>query len=66
MIDLSETARQLQVFCDRQRRRSCFFIGGSPKMGRTACDADFDLTLLTNLGDEATSLMLCSPPMPAR
>jgi hypothetical protein len=51
MIDLFETARQLQDFCDLQGWRSCFIGGiavqrwGEPRVTR-------ELTLLTGFGDE--------------
>ncbi len=53
MIDLFETARESQSFCDRQGWRSCFIGGiavqrwGEPGVMRV------DLTLLAGFGDEA-------------
>ena len=53
MIDLFETAIQLQFFCDRQGWRSCF-IGGIAvqRWGEPRVTRDVDLTLLTGLGGE--------------
>lgn len=47
MIDLFETARELQAFCDRNRWRSCF-IGGIAvqRWGEPRVTRDVDLTLL--------------------
>jgi len=55
MIDLFETARQLQVFCDGQGWRSCF-IGGIAvqRWGEPRVTRDVDLTLLTGFGNEDT------------
>src|SRR5690349_15334238 len=54
MIDLFETARQLQAFCDGQAWRSCF-IGGVAvqRWGEPRLTRDVDLTLLTGFGGEA-------------
>jgi hypothetical protein len=53
MIDLFETARQLQTFCDLQGWRSCF-IGGIAvqRWGEPRVTRDVDLTLLTGFGAE--------------
>jgi hypothetical protein len=53
MIDLFETARQLQTFCDLQGWSSCF-IGGIAvqRWGEPRVTRDVDLTLLTGFGDE--------------
>jgi nucleotidyltransferase AbiEii toxin of type IV toxin-antitoxin system len=53
MIDLFETARQLQMFCDRQGWRSCF-IGGIAvqRWGEPRVTRDADLALLTGFGGE--------------
>jgi hypothetical protein len=53
MIDLFETACQLQDFCDRQGWRSCF-IGGIAvqRWGEPRVTRDVDLTLLTGFGSE--------------
>jgi hypothetical protein len=53
MIDLFETARQLQTFCDQQRWRSCF-IGGIAvqRWGEPRVTRDVDLTLLAGFGGE--------------
>jgi len=54
MIDVFETARQLQDFCDGLGWRSCF-IGGIAvqRWGEPRVTRDVDLTLLTGLGGEA-------------
>lgn len=54
MIDLFETAAQLQAFCDRRGWRSCF-IGGIAvqRWGEPRVTRDVDLTLLTGFGGEA-------------
>ena len=53
MIDLFETAIQLQDFCDRQGWRSCF-IGGIAvqRWGEPRVTRDVDLTLLAGFGAE--------------
>jgi hypothetical protein len=53
MIDLFETARVLQTFCDKQGWRSCF-IGGIAvqRWGEPRVTRDVDLTLLTGFGSE--------------
>ena len=53
MIDLFETAAQLQTFCDRRGWRSCF-IGGIAvqRWGEPRVTRDIDLTLLTGFGGE--------------
>jgi hypothetical protein len=53
MIDLFETARELQAFCDKQGWRSCF-IGGIAvqRWGEPRVTRDVDLTLLTGFGAE--------------
>jgi hypothetical protein len=53
MIDLFETASQLQLLCDRQGWRSCF-IGGIAvlRWGEPRVTRDVDLTLLTGFGAE--------------
>ncbi len=53
MIDLFETARQLQAFCDRHHWRSCF-IGGIAvqRWGEPRLTLDLDLTLITGFGGE--------------
>jgi hypothetical protein len=53
MIDLFETARQLQVFCDQQGWRSCF-IGGLAvqRWGEPRVTRDVDLTVLAGFGSE--------------
>jgi hypothetical protein len=54
MIDLFETARELQSFCDRQGWRSCF-IGGIAvqRWGEPRVTRDVDLTLLAGFGGES-------------
>jgi hypothetical protein len=53
MIDLLESAKQLQDFCDRQAWRSCFIGGiavirwGQPRVTRVV-----DLNVLTGFGGE--------------
>jgi hypothetical protein len=53
MIDLFDTARQLQVYCDRRGWRSCF-IGGIAvqRWGEPRVTLDVDLTLLAGFGFE--------------
>lgn len=53
MIDILETARQLQKFCDDRGWRSCF-IGGIAvqRWGEPRVTRDVDLTLLTGFGGE--------------
>ncbi len=53
MIDLFETARELQSFCDRQGWRTCF-IGGIAvqRWGEPRVTRDVDLTLLAGFGGE--------------
>jgi Nucleotidyl transferase AbiEii toxin, Type IV TA system len=53
MIDILETARQLQNFCDRHGWRSCF-IGGIAvqRWGEPRLTRDVDLTLLAGFGGE--------------
>ena len=53
MIDLFETARELQSFCDRHGWRSCF-IGGIAvqRWGEPRVTRDVDLTLLAGFGGE--------------
>jgi hypothetical protein len=53
MIDLFETARGLQEFCDQHGWRSCF-IGGIAvqRWGEPRVTRDVDLTLLTGFGSE--------------
>jgi hypothetical protein len=53
MIDLFETASQLQDFCDRQAWHSCF-IGGIAvqRWGEPRVTRDVDLTLLAGFGAE--------------
>ena len=53
MIDLFESARHLQNFCDRQGWRSCI-IGGIAvlRWGETRVTRDIDLNVLTGFGDE--------------
>ena len=53
MIDLFETARQLQDFCDRQGWRCCF-IGGVAvqRWGEPRVTRDVDLALLAGFGAE--------------
>jgi hypothetical protein len=53
MIELIESARQLQDFCDLQDWRSCF-IGGIAvlRWGETRVTRDIDLNVLTGFGGE--------------
>jgi hypothetical protein len=53
MIDLFETARQLQTFCDERGWRSCF-IGGLAvqRWGEPRVTRDVDLSLITGFGEE--------------
>src|ERR1035438_5762293 len=53
MIDIFETARQLQNFCDQRGWRSCF-IGGIAvqRWGEPRLTRDVDLTLLAGFGGE--------------
>jgi hypothetical protein len=53
MIELVESARQLQDFCDRQGWRSCV-IGGIAviRWGETRVTRDIDLNVLTGFGGE--------------
>jgi hypothetical protein len=53
MIDLFETAQQLQFFCDQQGWQSCF-IGGIAvqRWGEPRVTRDVDLTLLAGFGSE--------------
>src|SRR5260370_34883378 len=53
MIDLFETARELQFFCDQQKWRSCF-IGGLAvqRWGEPRVTRDVDLTLMAGFGSE--------------
>src|SRR5271155_2942478 len=53
MIDLFESARQLQNFCDRQGWRSCFIEGIAVlQWGETRLTRDIDLNVLTGFGGE--------------
>jgi hypothetical protein len=54
MIDLFETARELQEFCDRRGWRCCF-IGGIAvqRWSEPRVTRDVDLALLTGFGNEA-------------
>ncbi len=53
MIELVDSARQLQDFCDRQGWRSCV-IGGIAviRWGETRVTRDIDLNVLTGFGGE--------------
>jgi hypothetical protein len=53
MIDLFESARQFQDFCDRQGWRSCI-IGGIAvlRWGETRVTRDIDINILTSFGGE--------------
>jgi hypothetical protein len=53
MIDIFETARQVQDFCDQRGWRSCF-IGGLAvqRWGEPRVTRDVDLALLTGFGGE--------------
>jgi len=53
MIELVESARQLQDFCDRQGWRSCV-IGGIAviRWGETRVTRDIDINILSGFGDE--------------
>jgi hypothetical protein len=53
MIDLLESAKQLQDFCDRQGWQSCF-IGGIAviRWGQPRVTRDVDLNVLTGFGGE--------------
>jgi hypothetical protein len=53
MIELIESARQLQDFCDRQGWRSCI-IGGIAviRWGETRVTRDIDVNVLTGFGGE--------------
>jgi hypothetical protein len=67
MIDLFETARVLQTFCDRQGSRSCF-IGGIAvqRWGEPRVTRDVDLTSLTGFGGEDDFLVPLLAAYPAR
>lgn len=54
-IDLLETAREIQDFCDNQRWLSCF-IGGIAvqRWSEARVTRDIDITLLTGFGNEAS------------
>ncbi len=67
MIDLFETATQLQVFCDRQGWRSCI-IGGIAvqRWGEPRVTRDVDLTLLAGFGGEDRFIDALLAAYPAR
>lgn len=67
MIDLFETARQLQSFCDGQGWRSCF-IGGIAvqRWGEPRVTRDVDLTLLAGFGGEAPIVDILLAAWPPR
>jgi hypothetical protein len=67
MIELIESARQLQDFCDRQGWRSCF-IGGIAvlRWGETRLTRDIDLNVLTRFGGEGGIVDTLLSNYPAR
>jgi len=67
MIDLFETARELQAFCDGQGWRSCF-IGGVAvqRWGEPRVTRDVDLTLLAGFGSEDRFTVPLLAAYPAR
>jgi hypothetical protein len=67
MIDLFETARQLQVFCDQQGWQSCF-IGGIAvqRWGEPRVTRDVDVTLLAGFGSEDRFIVPLLTAFPAR
>ena len=67
MIDIFETARQLQDFCDRRGWRCCF-IGGIAvqRWGEPRVTRDVDLTLLTGFGHEDEYVDALLSAFPAR
>lgn len=67
MIDLFETARQLQFFCDQQGWQSCF-IGGIAvqRWGEPRVTRDVDLTLLAGFGSEDRFIVPLLTAFPAR
>lgn len=67
MIDLFETARQLQAFCDGQGWRSCF-IGGIAvqRWGEPRLTRGIDLALLTGFGGEDPFIDTLLAAYPAR
>jgi len=67
MIDLFETARQVQAFCDQQGWRSCF-IGGIAvqRWGEPRVTRDVDLTLLAGFGSEDRFIAALLAAYPAR
>lgn len=67
MIDLFETARELQSFCDGQGWRSCF-IGGIAvqRWGEPRVTRDVDLTLVAGFGSEDLFTIPLLDAYPAR
>jgi hypothetical protein len=67
MIDLFETARELQAFCDGQGWRSCF-IGGIAvqRWGEPRVTRDVDLTVLAGFGSEDSFTVPLLAAYPAR
>ncbi|HLK22647.1 MAG TPA: hypothetical protein VKT81_27060 [Bryobacteraceae bacterium] len=67
MIDLFETARQLQLFCDQHGWQSCF-IGGIAvqRWGEPRVTRDVDLTLLAGFGSEDRFIVPLLAAFPAR
>jgi Nucleotidyltransferase of unknown function (DUF6036) len=67
MIDIFQTAAQLQAFCDRQQWQCCY-IGGIAvqRWGEPRVTRDVDLTLLTGFGGEAPYVDKLLAEYPAR
>ena len=67
MIDIFETARQVQDFCDQRCWRSCF-IGGIAvqRWSEPRVTRDVDLTLLTGFGGEDEFIDALLTAFPAR
>ena len=67
MIQLFETAKRLQAFCDGQGWRSCF-IGGIAvqRWGEPRVTRDVDLTLLTGFGREDLFIDILTAEFPSR
>jgi Nucleotidyltransferase of unknown function (DUF6036) len=67
MIDVFQTAAQVQAFCDREQWRCCY-IGGIAvqRWGEPRVTRDVDLTLLTGFGEEASYVDKLLAEFPAR